>query len=177
MNLHFHLDRKSCNKNKKDTSINIAVVIFVKDDPDILPYWLDYHTALFGTAHIVVIDHDSQNDTLTTLKHWRTNTINESMLGALQDMWQTRKFTNQCWGLLHNYNSYPTQLNDTIETIKYFAPYQRHLTNSKKIIAKTPTFLGLDHGNHGPVITASNCSFCQGVNTVGLLHFHVALSR
>jgi hypothetical protein len=223
LNSHFKLNANSGSKTKKD--INIGVVTFVKDDADILPYWLDYHTAVFGAAHIVVIDHDSRNNaTLETLKHWQTKGVRvehttesyilkgtityrvlqkyfaktadlfipldvdefliyfdpqhtpiasrTSIQRALQDIWQTRKSTNHCWGLLHNYNSYPTQVNDTVETIRYFAPYQRSVVSSKKIIAKTRSFLGLDHGNHCPVIAASNCSYCQGVSDIGLLHFH-----
>lgn len=49
----------------------IAVVTLVKDDPDILPHWLEYHTSLFGSENIAVINHDSQhNTTLKVMLEW-----------------------------------------------------------------------------------------------------------
>jgi hypothetical protein len=56
--------------------VNVCVVTFVKDDPDILPYWLEYHSAIFGPENIAVIDHDSRhNTTLQVLKEWQQKGI------------------------------------------------------------------------------------------------------
>jgi hypothetical protein len=223
--MKFQIDQDAWESNTPVTHLNIALATFVKNDPDILPYWLEYHAAIFGAENIAVIDHNSTNKhTIQVLEYWQakgvhvqhTNVsyllkgqltyqafetyfaktadlfipldIDEFLIyydhqqrpianrafiqQGLLDMWQDRKKTNKCWGLLHNYNSHPTHLNDTMDTISQFAPYSRPLSNSKKIVAKAPTLVGLDHGNHCPHMLGSSCGKCQGLENIGVLHYH-----
>jgi hypothetical protein len=77
-----------------------------------------------------------------------------------------------CWGMLHTHNSHPISINDTMETIRYFAPYTRPSYNTKKFVKNTPKFQGLDHGNHCPIFNDTSCLSCTMVEKIGLLHYH-----
>lgn len=50
------------------SSINIKLVTFHKNNPLMLLFWVRYHGALFGYDNIHVIDNDSNNQTLLTLR-------------------------------------------------------------------------------------------------------------
>lgn len=50
----------------------VAIVCMMKDNDDILPFWLEYHSALVGIENIVILDNYSQSKTRTPqiLREW-----------------------------------------------------------------------------------------------------------
>jgi hypothetical protein len=206
------------------TKVKVRLVTFVKDDPNILPYWLDYHSAIFGPEKIAVIDHNSQhNTTLRVLRDWQEKGVhllhtnqsytnkgeityqtfkrffpggdiyvpldidefviyyNDSQVpmanrtlikDSFLEIWQNRTQNDRCWGMKYSFNSFPISLNESMDTIKYFAPYKRQPYNAKKMIINEPAFAGLDHGNHCPKYRGVNCAYCSPLQHIGMLHYH-----
>jgi hypothetical protein len=62
----FHLILLFCLVN----GINIGVVTMQKDEEDILPYWIEYHSKLFGVNNVLVLDAESEVSTRRILKLW-----------------------------------------------------------------------------------------------------------
>jgi hypothetical protein len=48
----------------------VGIVSMQKNEADILPYWLEYHSKLFGAENIVILDSFSSGETLKILEEW-----------------------------------------------------------------------------------------------------------
>lgn len=60
------------NDNSKPKTALAAVVCMIRNEPDILPYWIRYYSSLFGLENIAVIDHQSDDPTtLQVLNQWQ----------------------------------------------------------------------------------------------------------
>jgi hypothetical protein len=52
-------------------SLSMGIVTYLYNESDILPYWLEYHTAIAGIKNVAVIDNQSPLETQLILKEWK----------------------------------------------------------------------------------------------------------
>jgi hypothetical protein len=48
----------------------VAIISYIYDEHDILPYFLEYHSKIFGLENIAIIDNNSPESTAAILKTW-----------------------------------------------------------------------------------------------------------
>ena len=63
--IHYYL-----RTSNSEIPIPYAIVTFIKDEADILNYWIDYHSKIVGPTNIVVLDNFSGAPSLEILKKW-----------------------------------------------------------------------------------------------------------
>ncbi len=56
-----------------DSKVSVAIVCLMKDNADILPFWLEYHSKLVGIENIVILDNFSRESSHTPsiLRKWQ----------------------------------------------------------------------------------------------------------
>jgi hypothetical protein len=58
----------SCLKSVQ--TAKVGIVSYVYNESDILPYWLQYHTKIFGIHQVAIIDDGSPKETQIILRNW-----------------------------------------------------------------------------------------------------------
>jgi hypothetical protein len=53
-----------------DGSPLVAIISYIYDEHDILPYFLEYHSRIIGLENMAIIDNDSPEPTASILKKW-----------------------------------------------------------------------------------------------------------
>jgi hypothetical protein len=89
------------------------------------------------------------------------------ILENLKYFWESKSV---CWALQQYYSSKVSSINDTISTLKYYAPHVYPVGPAKKLF-RLEALVTLDHGNHSPKLRYGNCS-ASAEGRIGLLHFH-----
>ncbi len=62
----------------KHPKLSIAIVCLMKENDDILPFWLEYHSALVGVESIVILDNYSKENSKAAqiLREWQKKGLN-----------------------------------------------------------------------------------------------------
>jgi hypothetical protein len=78
----------------------IAVVSYIYNESDILPYWLEYHTKIFGIDRVAIIDNNSPMETQQILNKWKEKGLT----------------------VIHSTEEYALKGNTTFKTFKKYFP-------------------------------------------------------
>ena len=207
--------------SKPSEEDRIVVVCYQKNEDDILDYWLDYHSEIFGEENVMLLDNYSDDPkVLRTLDVWEDRGvrilreqgpyIDKGMLilnatkkyfpdaamlvpldidefitiynytkisyyanpmiskRAMKDRLKRYvKLPYECYGLCKYYSSVSTDVDDTVESIRFFTRSSFSRAQCKKMF-KLENVTYLDHGSH----KVNSDVRCQNLNTIGILHYH-----